>query len=219
VNRLQVEIWSDVVCPWCAIGRARFLSALERFEHADAVDVRVRAFELDPAAPRTAEGTAAERLAAKYGTSLEQARAMHANVTALAAEEGFAFDYDRARPGNTFDAHRLLQLAWERGVQPQVKDRLLRAYFEEGEAIGDPETLARLAAEAGLDPGEVRSVLAGDAYAEQVREDEALARGFGITGVPFFVLDRRLGVSGAQSSDLLLEALRQAWAAVSDEAA
>lgn len=216
---MLVEIWSDVVCPWCAIGRKRFFAALERFEHADAVEVRVRSFELDPAAPLAPEGTAAERLAAKYGTSLEQAHAMHANVTALAAEEGLAFDYDRARPGNTFDAHRLLQLAWERGVQPQLKDRLMRAYFEEGEPISDPETLVRLGAEAGLDPEEARTVLAGDAYAAEVRDDEAVARGFGITGVPFFVLDRRLGVSGAQSSDVLLSALRQAWDAAGDRAA
>ena len=216
---MLVEIWSDIVCPWCAIGRKRFFAALERFEHADAVEVRVRSFELDPNAPLAPEGTAAERLAAKYGTSLEQARAMHANVTALAAEEGLAFDYDRARPGNTFGAHRLLQLAWERGVQPALKDRLMRAYFEEGEPISDPETLVRLGAEAGLDPDEARAALAGDAYAAEVREDEATARGFGITGVPFFVLDRRLGVSGAQSPDVLLSALRQAWDTVAGEAA
>jgi predicted DsbA family dithiol-disulfide isomerase len=216
---MKVEIWSDIVCPWCAIGRKRFFAALERFEHADAVEVRVRSFELDPNAPLAPEGTAAERLAAKYGTSLEQARAMHANVTALAAEEGLAFDYDRARPGNTFDAHRLLQLAWERGVQPALKDRLMRAYFEEGEPISDPETLVRLGAEAGLDPDEARAALAGDAYAAEVREDEATARGFGITGVPFFVFDRRLGVSGAQSPDVLLSALRQAWDTAAGEAA
>jgi predicted DsbA family dithiol-disulfide isomerase len=136
---------------------------------------------------------------------------MHANVTALAAEEGLAFDYGRARPGNTFDAHRLLQLAWDRGVQPAVKDRLMRAYFAAGEPISAPATLVRLGAEAGLDADEARAVLAGDAYAAEVREDEATARGFGITGVPFFVLDRRLGVSGAQSPDVLERALRQAW--------
>ena len=208
---MLVEIWSDIVCPWCAIGRKRFVTALERFEHAGAVEVRVRSFELDPSAPLAPEGTAAERLAAKYGTSLEQAHAMHANVTALAAEEGLSFDYDRARPGNTFDAHRLLQLAWDRGVQPAVKDRLMRAYFEEGQPISDPDTLVRLGAEAGLDADEAHAVLAGDAYAAEVREDEATARGFGITGVPFFVLDRRLGVSGAQSPDVLESALRQAW--------
>lgn len=209
---MKVEIWSDVVCPWCAIGKRRFETALAGFEHADDVEVVWRSFELDPAAPRQPAGSATQRLAEKYGVPLEQAEAMNARVTEQAAGEGLEFRMDLARPGNTVDAHRLLHLAKDRGVQGAVKDRLLKAYFTEGEAISDPATLARLGAEAGLDANEAAEVLAGDRYRAEVRADEAEARALGISGVPFFVLDRKYGVSGAQPADLFAQALRQAYA-------
>lgn len=208
---LRVDIWSDVVCPWCYIGKRRFESALERFEHRDDVQVSWHSFELDPKAPASSERPAAERLAEKYGMSVEQAEAMHAQMTELAAVEGLEFHLDRSRGANTFDAHRLIALAAERGVQDAVKERLMRAYFTEGEPVADPEALVRVVAEAGLDADEARAVLAGDRYAEAVREDERTAARIGISGVPFFVLDRRYGVSGAQPADVLLEALERAW--------
>jgi predicted DsbA family dithiol-disulfide isomerase len=176
------------------------------------VQVIWRSFELDPGAPAVSDVGASERLARKYGVSRERAEQMHDHMTQVAAVDGLGFHFDRARSGNTFDAHRLLHLARAHGVQPALKERLMRAYFSEGEAIGDPDTLARLAGDVGLPPGEVQAVLDGEAYADEVRADEREAAELGIQGVPFFVLDRRYGVSGAQPADLLLQALEQAWA-------
>ena len=208
---MKVEIWSDLVCPWCYIGKRRFEAALERFAHRDAVEVVWRSFELDPSTPRTATGTVTEYLAAKYGISVERAAAMNAQVTDLAAAEGLDYHLDRARHYNTFDAHRLEHLAVDQGVGHAVTERLLKAYFEEGRALGDPATLVATAAEAGLDPDAAREVLAGDRYADAVRGDEALARELGISGVPFFVFEEKYGVSGAQPAELLLQALQQVW--------
>jgi predicted DsbA family dithiol-disulfide isomerase len=208
---LNVEIWSDVVCPWCYIGKRRFEAALERFEHRDEVQVIWRSFELDPHAPREREGDYADRLATKYGMSREQAVQTHERMTAIAANDGLDFRFELTRAGNTFDAHRLLHLAAERGIQDQVKERFMRAYFSEGEPVGDPETLVRLAADAGLSADEARAILSSDTYAVEVRAEEREATELGINGVPFFVLDRRYGVSGAQPADVLLQALEQAW--------
>ena len=155
-----MEIWSDVVCPWCYIGKRRFEAALEAFEHADEVTVMWRSFELDQEAPKVVEGTATERLAAKYGMSLERASQLHAEMTERAAAEGLEFRFDLARGGNTFDAHRLIHLAATYGHQAAAKERLMRAYFTEGEAIADPETLVRVLAEVGVDADEARDVLA-----------------------------------------------------------
>ncbi len=208
---MKVEIWSDVVCPWCYIGKRRFEAALARFEHRDDVDVVWRSFELDPSAPRERAVDLAEHLAAKYGQTLEQAQGMQAQMTAAAAAEGVTFRFDLARAGNTVDAHRLIHLAGERGVQDAVKERLLLGYFTEGAPVGDAETLVRLAAEVGLNADDARAVLASDAYTEQVRADEREAAALGIRGVPFFVVNRRYGVSGAQPADVLLEVLEKAW--------
>jgi predicted DsbA family dithiol-disulfide isomerase len=210
---LTVEIWSDVVCPWCYIGKRRFEAALAAFEHADEVTVMWRSFELDPEAPKLAEGSAGERLAAKYGMSVERATQMHAEMTARAAAEGLDFRFDLAKSGTTFDAHRLIHLAATYGHQAAAKERLMRAYFTEGAAISDPQTLIRLVAEVGVDPAEAADVLQTDRFAEDVREDEVLASSLGIQGVPFFVLDRRYGVSGAQPPEVLVQALDQAWGA------
>jgi predicted DsbA family dithiol-disulfide isomerase len=206
-----VEIWSDVVCPWCYIGKRRFEQAAARFEHGDDLEVAWRSFELDPNGPRERGGDAVEHLARKYGVTRERAQAMEDNVTKTAAKAGLEYHLDRARRGNTFDAHRLLHLAVDRGLQGELKERLLVAYFTEGEPIGDPDTLTRLATEVGLDAAAVRSVLEGDAYAEAVRRDERLAAGLGVTGVPFFVFGRAAAVAGAQSPEILLEAIEHAW--------
>jgi predicted DsbA family dithiol-disulfide isomerase len=209
---MKVEIWSDIACPWCYVGKRRFESALEQFEHRDDVEVVWRSFELDPTAPRSRGVPQDELLASKYGMPLERARAMNARMTDEARKEGLDFHLDRVKVGNTFDAHRLVHLAAESGRAEAMKERLMKAYFTDGEAIAESDTLARLAAEVGLDPAKAREVLTGDAYAADVRADESRARTFGISGVPFFAIDERYGVSGAQTPDVLLGALRQAHA-------
>jgi len=213
---MQVEIWSDVACPWCAVGKRRFEGALRTFEHADDVQLRWRSFELDPSAPRAAAADGdvdyLARLATKYGTDRVSAQGMIDRMTETAAEDGWRFRFDRIRPGNTFDAHRLLHLAADRQVQDRVKERFLAGYLEAGVAIGEPAALRTLAVEAGLDDTEVADVLAGDRYADAVRADEREAHALGVSGVPFFVIDRRFGVSGAQPAAVLEQALEQAWA-------
>jgi len=213
VAKLRIDIWSDIACPWCYVGKRRLEQALARFSHRDEVEVVWRAFELDPSAPRVRdpEQSYAERLARKYGTTPAQAQSMIDRMVDTAAGDGLALRFDHIRPGNTFDAHRLLHLAHERGVQDALKERMLRAYLTEGQAIGEPDVLAPLAREVGLDEREVADLLAGDRCAADVRQDEALARELGISGVPFFVLAGRLGVSGAQPADVLLGALDRAW--------
>lgn len=209
---MNIEIWSDIVCPWCYIGKRRFERALERFERRDAVDVTWRSFQLDPSAPKVPVETTRAMLARKYGVSLEQADAMQARVTTLAAQEGLAYRIDRTRHESSWDAHRLLHLAKSQGLQDALKERLFSAHFIEGLSISDAETLLRLAGEVGLDAGEVSRVLGGDSYAADVRADIDRAVQLGIRGVPFFLVGGRYGVSGAQSSDTMLEALRTAWA-------
>jgi len=208
---MRIDIWSDVVCPWCYIGKRRLETALAAFPHRDEVEIVWHSFELDPAAPREKEGSYDERLAEKYGVSVAEAAGMTAKMTEVAATEGLDFRFDLARPGNTFDAHRLLHLAAERDLQGALKERLLAATFTGGAPISDAETLVRLAIEVGLEEAEARAVLGGDAFAADVRADEQQAQALGISGVPFFVVDSKYGVSGAQPSNLLLQVLDRAW--------
>jgi predicted DsbA family dithiol-disulfide isomerase len=203
---MVVEIWSDVVCPWCYIGKRRFEAAVAQFD--GDVEVVWRSFELDPGAPATREHSAAEHLASKYGMSVEQAEASHAQMTELAAQEGLEYHFEKARGGNSFDAHRLIHLAAAQGKQGEAQERVMRAYFTEGVAIGDREQLIALGDELGLE--DVRAALESDEYADAVRADEVLAQRIGIQGVPFFVLDRRYGVSGAQPAEMLVQALEKA---------
>ncbi len=210
-SQVKVEIWSDVVCPWCYIGKRRFESALDRFEHRDETEVGFRSFELNPSA-QADEGTGLDEvLARKYGFGLERARALNARVVQAAAGEGLTYRLDIAKPGNTFDAHRLIHLAAAHGRQAEMKERLMAAYFTEGKPIGDRDPLVELAAEVGIDRERARSVLDSDEFAGDVRADEREASELGITGVPFFVIDRRYGVSGAQAPEVMLEALEIAW--------
>lgn len=211
--RLTVEVWSDIACPWCSIGKRRLEAALASFAQRDDVDVVWRAFELDPSAPavKVPRIPYAERLAAKYRTSTAQADEMIRRMTETAAAEGLDFRFDLIRPGNTFDAHRLIHFAAKRGLGDQAKERLLRAYMTEGEAIGDHAVLVRLATEIGLDPADVRALLAGDELAAEVRADEEAARSLGISGVPYFVIDGRYALSGAQPATALTNALQLAW--------
>jgi predicted DsbA family dithiol-disulfide isomerase len=210
---VNVEIWSDIACPWCYVGKRRLEAALADFEHREDVTVTWRSFELDPEAPRERAVDGATHLAEKYGTSREQAVAMQDRMTAAASGDGLDFRFDLARAGNTFDAHRLVHLAAAHGMQDAMKERFMRAYLTEGEPIGDPAALERLAIEAGLPADEVRDLLAGDRFAAEVRADERTAAGLGIHAVPFFVVDRAIGASGAHPATALVELLRQARAA------
>jgi predicted DsbA family dithiol-disulfide isomerase len=209
---VDVEIWSDIACPWCYVGKRKFEAALEQFEHAEDVRVTWRSFELDPTAPAERHGDRAERLAQKYGMTVEQAREIEQHLVETAAGEGLDFRFDIARSGSTFDAHRVVHLAEQQGLQDAMKERLLRAYFTEGRLVSDHDTLAALAVEVGLPDNEVREALASERCAEQVRDDERTATQLGISAVPTFVVDRALGASGAHPPEVLLELLRQGWA-------
>jgi predicted DsbA family dithiol-disulfide isomerase len=207
---MRVDIWSDIVCPWCYIGKRHFEQGLAEFAHGGEVEVVYHAFELDPSIP-PGEGTPIlELLSAKYGLTPDQARQAEASVAAKAEAVGLTFTADRVS-GSTFDAHRLVRLGLDRGVQATVLERLYEAYFAEGRPVFDPAELAAVGEAAGLDPSHARQVLAGDTYAGEVREDEARAAALGITGVPFAVLDGRYGVSGAQPPRTFAAALTQAW--------
>jgi predicted DsbA family dithiol-disulfide isomerase len=208
---VDVEIWSDVVCPWCYVGKRQFEEALRRFSHGDEVSVTWRSFELDPSSPAEVGMSMDHILERKYGMSAEQAQAANQQMTSLAATVGLEYHLDQARAGNTFDAHRLIHLAATHGLGGPMKERLLAAYFTEGRSVGDHATLVELATEVGLDETEVNEMLAGDAFSSDVRADEARATALGATGVPFFVIDETYGVAGAQGADALLGALERAW--------
>jgi predicted DsbA family dithiol-disulfide isomerase len=209
---MNIEIWSDVACPWCYIGKRRFESALANFAHRDEVKVTWRSYQLDPGAPRDPGKMVNEVLAQKYGVSLSQATAMNERVSAIAAQEGLEYHLEQARYGNTFDAHRLIHLAATHGLQQEAEERLFHAYFTEGRTLGDGETLVQLVSELGIAADEARAILSSDAYAEEVRADEQRARAFGVGGVPFFAIDEKYGVSGAQPTELFAEVLERAWA-------
>jgi predicted DsbA family dithiol-disulfide isomerase len=210
---LRIDVWSDIACPWCAVGKRRLERALKEFPHAADVNVLWHAFELDPAAPRERDPTVshAERIARKYGMTVEQAQGASDRLRETARAEGLTFDFEHIRSGNTFDAHRLIHLGKERSLQGPVAERLMRAYLEEGALMSDHPTLIRLATEAGLDESESSDVLSSDLYAREVRADEARAHELGINAVPCFVFDERFAVSGAQSPHVMLSALHHAW--------
>ena len=208
---MQVEIWSDIACPWCYVGKRRLEAALEQFDQRDQVTITWRSFELDPGAPHEREGDRAEHLARKYGSTVERARAMQAHMTQEAANEGLHFDFGIARSGNTFDGHRIIHLAAAHGLQDAMKERVMRAYLGEGELISDHATLTRLAVEVGLPEDEVRETLATDRFADEVRADERTASELGATAVPFFVVDRKFGAPGAHPPDVLRGLLERGW--------
>jgi predicted DsbA family dithiol-disulfide isomerase len=207
---MKVEIWSDVVCPWCYIGKRRFEAALARFEAADTVEVTWRSFQLNPDYPVGSHETHDDYLAHKLGVTPAQVEQLNERVVALAAGEGLDYHFETYVTVNTFDAHRVTHLAKALGLGLPIHERFLRAQLVEGEILDDPDTLARLAADVGVPEAETRRVLASDAYAAEVREDIEEARAIGVNGVPFFVLDRRYGISGAQPAELFLEALQAA---------
>ena len=208
---MRVDIWSDVVCPWCYVGKARFEKALRTFPHRDQVEVVYHSFQLDPGYPKDKRGeTNLQMLSRKFGRPPAEARAMDGQVGALARAEGLGFDTERPI-GNTFDLHRVLHLGLDKGVQRELLGAINEAYFAEARQVFDPGVITEVAAGAGLAPAAVREVLDGDAYAGEVQQDEALARDIGISGVPFFVFDMAIGVSGAQPTEFFTQAIDQAW--------
>ncbi|WP_432986156.1 DsbA family oxidoreductase [Dactylosporangium sp. CA-233914] len=204
---IQIEVWSDIVCPWCYIGKRRLEAALASFQ--GEVSIEWRSFQLDPSTPSGDPRTIGESLAARKGLSAAQVQGMFAHVTGIAAQEGLTYHFERARTANTLDAHRLLHFAKVHGRQGEVKEKLMHAYFTDGADIGDHATLAGLAGAAGLDEVAAKQALADGSFAEDVEADIAQARAYGISGVPFFVFNQRIGVSGAQPREVFEQALRQ----------
>lgn len=206
---MQVDVWSDVVCPWCYLGKARLEKALAGFDAKDDITVTYRSFELDPGWPEELVLPVANVLSAKYGMSEDQARSADRRVADLAEAEGLAFNSGRPY-GNTFNVHRVLHAGRDAGIGPQLLTAVNKAYFGEGRPVFDAVVLTDVAAGAGMDPGVVDAVLGSDEYADAVRTEESTAKDLGVTGVPFFVFDRRLAVSGAQPLETFAEVLRQA---------
>ncbi|MEU8888388.1 DsbA family oxidoreductase [Streptomyces sp. NPDC048442] len=209
---MRVEIWSDIACPWCYVGKARFEKGLDAFAHRGDVEVVHRSFELDPNRAKGDVVPVLDLLAQKYGRTREQAQAMEATVASNAHAEGLGYLAEGRDSGSTFDIHRVLHLAKARGLQSELLDLAYRANFAEEQSVFDDEVLVKLAVAAGLDETETRAVLADpDAYADEVRADEREAAELGANGVPFFVFDRRYGVSGGQPAEVFTQALEQAW--------
>ena len=208
---MQIDLWSDFACPWCALGVYRLDAARQQFAHGKDTTVVHRSFELDPQAPARRPETMDEMLVAKYGMSRQQIRAGHERLTALGQEVGFDFRFDRIQLGSTFDAHRLAQAARGTAIEEALVKRLFAAYFTDGELLSDHAVLRRAAAAAGMAPDLAAAVLTGDAHVADVRQDEAVAHEMGVTGVPYFVFNGKWAVPGAQDVDTLVRALDRAW--------
>lgn len=208
---MQLDIWSDFACPWCALGVYRLDAAQEQFEHTDEITVVHRSFELDPRAPAKRPQTMEQVLATKYGMSPEQVHAGHQRLTSLGGEVGMVFDFERIQLGSTFDAHRVAQAARGTAEEEAVVKGFFAAYFTEGRLLSDHQVLRDVATAAGMEPAVVDKVLASEAYEVEVRADEAEAREQGITGVPHFVIDGTWAIPGAQDVETMVLVLRRAW--------
>lgn len=207
---MQIDIWSDVACPWCFIGKRRFETALGAWEHRDDVEVTWHSYQLDPTLPEHYDGTEVEYLASRKGMPEEQVRQMFAHVTEQAAGEGLHYDFDRLVVANSLRAHQLLHLAKSEGRADEVKEALLSGHFEQGVDIGDIDALVAIGAGAGLDEQQIRDALADERFVPAVRADIEQAQQLGVNGVPFFVFDMRLGLSGAQPAATFTQALERA---------
>jgi predicted DsbA family dithiol-disulfide isomerase len=211
---MRIDIWSDIICPWCYIGKRRFERALAAFAHRDAIPpghIVHRSFQLNPSFPIERTPLRRAALMTKYGLTEVQVRDMDAKMERTAAAEGLEYHLDGGVTGNTFNAHQLVHLGGVRGIQDRVIERLYRAYFTEQRSIFDEESLVELGGEAGLDIADARTALRAHTYAENVKEDMSLARTIGVSGVPFFVIDGKYGISGAQPSDVFTAALDKSW--------
>jgi predicted DsbA family dithiol-disulfide isomerase len=208
---MKIEIWSDIVCPFCYIGKRKFENALAQFEHRDKIEIKWKSFQLNPDMPAALDKNIYEYLAERKGWSVEQSRTIHDQMANSAKETGLDYNFDKTIPANTLNAHRLTHLASRYDLQDAVEERLFSAYFTEGKNINDKETLFQIGTEAGLPAQEIKDMLESDSYAKEVRLDEVEAQQIGVRGVPFFVLDRKYAVSGAQPSETFLQAIEQAW--------
>ena len=211
MHGMKVEIWSDVACPWCFIGKRRFESALAEFPHRESVEVVWRSYQLDPTLPDHYDGTELEYLSTRKGLPPEQVSRMFEHVALQAKGEALDYRFEKVVVANSFTAHRLIHLAAAHGKQDAAKERLLSDHFEHGRDIGSREYLTALGKDLGIDAGEVEELFTTDKYADDVRSDFAEARSLGISGVPFFVIDRKFGLSGAQPAETFTAALNQAW--------
>jgi predicted DsbA family dithiol-disulfide isomerase len=206
---MRVDIWSDLVCPWCYVGKRRFENALARFDNRDEVHVVYRSFQLNPAAPRDRTSSRREMLMRKYRRSPDQVVEMDARMTQTAAAEGLEFNLEGTLTGNTFDAHQLVHLAHAHVLQDAVVERLFRAYFTEHQSLFDQQTLVNLGADAGLNRDEAAAALGDNRYANAVDADIEIAHRLGVTGVPFYVIGDRYGISGAQAPETFLDVLQR----------
>jgi predicted DsbA family dithiol-disulfide isomerase len=208
---MKVEIWSDVVCPFCYIGKRRFEKALETFSNKEQVEIIWRSFQLDPNTRSNPGKSVIESLAEKKGLTLAQSQQMHAQVTTMAKEVGLDYQMDKAVIANTFDAHRLSLLAAKQGLQDKMEERLFAAYFTEGKDIANKEILVALAKEVGMDETDVRNMLQSNSYSDKVQDDILEAQQVGVRGVPFFVFDNKYAVSGAQPTNVFTQVLSKVW--------
>ena len=207
---IQLEIWSDLVCPFCYIGKRQLDAALERFEHRDLVQVEWKSFQLDPSAPQGSNLSTHEYLAGKYGRSIDWAKQMTAQVAERAEAVGLKFDFSKAVLTNTFDAHRLVRLASQYDLQSEAEEALFSAHFTEGKHIGEAKSLSEIGQSIGLDSSEIETTLKGTRFADEVRRDCDDAKSMGISGVPFFLVNRKYAISGAQPIEVFLNALQTA---------
>ncbi|RKO24583.1 DsbA family oxidoreductase [Pseudarthrobacter phenanthrenivorans] len=208
---MKIEIWSDVACPWCFIGKRRFETALAAFPHRDSVEVAWRSYQLDPTLPEHYDGTELEYLSSRKGLPAQQVSQMFHHVAEQAKAEGLNYRFDSVVVANSFNAHRLIHLAAAHGQQDAAKERLLSDHFEHGKDIGSREYLTSLGQDLGIDRAELDDLFTTDKFAAEVRSDIQEARSLGISGVPFFVIDRKYGLSGAQPAETFTAALNQAW--------
>jgi predicted DsbA family dithiol-disulfide isomerase len=209
---MKIEIWSDVMCPFCYIGKRNFETALEQFSNKNGIEVEWKSFQLDPSLPEVQDSNYTDYLMVSKGLGRPQVEGMLNNVTQMAKGVGLEYDFDRAVMVNSFKAHRVLQLAKTRGLGDAAEERLFRAFFTEGRNIADDDTLLELGKEAGLNETEIRSSLSDERYSDMVRQDIQEARAIGVTGVPFFVFNRKYAVSGAQPPQAFLQTLEKAYA-------
>lgn len=213
-NKLQVEIWSDIMCPFCYIGKRHFEEALNKFTDRENIEIVWKSFQLDPEIPAVISKpqNVYEYLANRKGMSYDQSVSMHQNVTAMAQKAGLEYNFDKTVIANSFNAHKVIQLAKTKGLGDTIEERFFKAYFTEGKNLADSTTLAELGSDIGLDKEEILHALKDDRYAYLVNQDITEARQIGVTGVPFFVFNRKYAVSGAQPADAFLKTIEKAYA-------
>ncbi|MDR8390041.1 DsbA family oxidoreductase [Aliifodinibius sp. S!AR15-10] len=214
---MKIEIWSDLVCPFCYIGKRKFEHALEQFEHSDGIEIQWRSYELQPGLQTDGSKSQYEHLADRKGWTLDYSKQVHDQLTETAKGAGLNYNFDKAIPANTFNAHRLSHLAEKHVLQDEMEERLFRAHFTDGKDINDDETLVELGVEVDLPEEEIRDMLQSDLYADEVKDDIRKAHEVGVQGVPFFVFHEKYSISGAQPSDLFLATLQKAYKEFKDE--